>query len=296
MKRKRRVTLVRGCLAILLLLGVHCGDDPGVADGSGPTPTGIDRWPCWCPTDSSVIAYTHSAITWEEYLQYGPESVWLIDIETLERTLIGSGEAHDWNPDGTRILIELGCDIWSVDVTSGNRTKVTDCDCKCGRLRFSPDGTEISYTVGYYPGGGTWILNLSSEEEIHISDKFAGDWSPSGEELICDSLIVITRAGERVEKISYSPELGYPGNACWSPDGETLAFMAEGGIWATRRSGADETELVDSGFYPSWAPNGRELAYSALSANGKGSVIWILDTASDERTQITTPEPYIDSR
>ena len=281
---------------ILLSVAASWGCDDVTEVVPTPPAKAVDKWARWCPTDSSKIAYTHLAVTWEEYLQYGPESVWIVDIETGQREHVAEGWAHDWSPEGQEILLARGGSLLLRNLTSGAEETLLECaGGLCGRSRFSPQGGVMTYITSYGAGAGTWLLEPGQAEAAHISAKFASDWSPDGEEIICDSLVIITEAGVRVERIPYSAELGYVGSAAWSPMGSTMTFGANGGIWSISRDGTQEKLLADQGFNPSWSPDGTRLAYDAISADGKGGVIWVMSTDGTGKTQVTDPISYVDS-
>lgn len=73
----------------------------------------------------------------------------------------------------------------------------------------------------------------------------------------------------------------------WSPDGDRLAFLRDGGLWTVRADGTGERRLADVAVFspfsqahvttPSWSPDGREIAFvgpglkiSVARADGSG--------------------------
>ena len=124
---------------------------------------------------------------------------------------------------------------------------------------------------------------------------YCPDWSPDGDAILCDSLIMITPEGIRLGKVPYGPGVGFPVHGRWSPDGETIAFGgANYAIWLIEPDGQNPRELV-VGSTPSWSPDGREIAYGAVSSDGTYSAIWVVDIDGTGARQVTFAEMYVDS-
>ena len=51
----------------------------------------------------------------------------------------------------------------------------------------------------------------------------------------------------------------------WSPDGKTLAYISQGGIWLIPASGGKTQELVKEAWDPAWSPDGKELGFIGKS-------------------------------
>ena len=81
-----------------------------------------------------------------------------------------------------------------------------------------------------------------------------------------------------------------------SPDGEHIAFRSErekGGIFVMGATGESVRRLTDFGFYPTWSPDGREVAVSTegfTDPNVRGlgpSMVWIINVTTGEKRQLT---------
>jgi tricorn protease len=79
-----------------------------------------------------------------------------------------------------------------------------------------------------------------------------------------------------------------------SPDGRSIAFVADGGIWTVPAQGGDARLLVSDSLgantRPLYSPDGRHLAFRT-DAVGEGSGIYVLDLASNVVQRVT----YADS-
>lgn len=288
MIRTMKYAAVAWCIIVLTIL-CRCGEETCLTNGDPDWAETIDSWPIWSPADSLRIAYTHYAVSWEEYKELGDRSVWSLDLETGDREFITRGSAKDWLPDGDHIVVRHSGRIWMLDVAAGEQVLLVDCSDMCSRPRCAPDGYRISYVVDSGGDRGTWVLNLQSWLRSWISRKAATDWSPDGQSLVCDSLVVLTDSGDRVGKIPYTHERGYALNPTWSPNGQTIAFSAGLKVCVVDYDGTEEKVLADPGIGPSWSPDGRKIAFAAPSANGEGVFIWTMNSDGTGKRQVTFP-------
>jgi len=76
--------------------------------------------------------------------------------------------------------------------------------------------------------------------------------------------------------------------ARWSPDGQTIAFHADGDVWVVPRSGSPAVKLTEyEGFdgAPEWSPDGSEIAYNSIR-NGQEE-LWIVPARGGEARRLT---------
>jgi hypothetical protein len=64
-----------------------------------------------------------------------------------------------------------------------------------------------------------------------------------------------------------------------SPDGKSVAFAQDGGIWTARADGSHARRIAASGTAPLWSPSGTEIAY-VRTAPGQVGDLWVVDTKS----------------
>lgn len=264
-----------------------CGPDDG---GAWPEPgQTLDVWTNWCPADTNKIGYTHYPKTYEELLEYGNHSVWTVDVATGEREYIARGWLVDWFPDGKRVLIcreDGGLSIR--DLGTGEEEAIPIFTMFAD---VSPSGRSIAYGG---PGEhGLWVMNLDSLTSRWVTDKWVCDWSPDGQELLCDSLVIVRADGSRVGKIPCDTTSGLPSWARWSPDGKSVAFSAgpasgHPAVSVINVDGTGQVVVADPGAGPSWCPNGKMIAFSAVTAENT-TAIWVANWDGTGRRQATFP-------
>ncbi len=76
----------------------------------------------------------------------------------------------------------------------------------------------------------------------------------------------------------------------FSPSGDQIAFRSErdgGGIFVMGASGESARRLTDFGFFPSWSPDGKEIAFSTVNNDplhgGGDAKIWIVNAQTGEK-------------
>ena len=88
----------------------------------------------------------------------------------------------------------------------------------------------------------------------------------------------------------------------FSPDGERIAFRSSrdgGGIFVMGRTGEAVRRLTRRGFKPTWAPEGREIAFTTENAdldpqNTLGlSSLWVVDVASGQERQLANVDAVL---
>jgi Tol biopolymer transport system component len=299
--RERQIDTLKELVFLLTFCGAFLGcsspapdqdDSPGWPD----LPAVVDVGPKWSPTDTAKIAYTHYPEDWEEFQEYGGPTVWVVDIETKQGALVTQGSLSDWSPDGTALLCDRNdSELWLVDLSTGIETRILCEPWPCGDADFAPSGTKIAYSVNDRESGGIWILSLESMTKSHIYGGHRPDWSPDGDKILCDGLMVIREDGTEAESVPYDSSLGYPRQCCWHPDGGEVTFtgfpqVGNERIYRIKTDGSDLEVIAETAQYPSWSPDGEMIAYSGLSENGKAVVIWIVNTDGAGRRQVTFVE------
>jgi Tol biopolymer transport system component len=181
-----------------------------------------------------------------------------------------------WSSDGLLLAFSFGaCDraAFTLDIRTGGQRRVVD-----GRsMAFSPDGRQM--VVGEnYP-----FLGCSDP------GCEAGPWELHRLDLVSDTATVITHSEPFV--IASWPD--------WSPDGRTVAFMAD--TIGSERPAQIATWIVDlatgaerrvaAGQQPRWSPDGTRLAVLRQASYQEPPVIWTIGADGSDIAEIGTGYP-----
>ena len=193
------------------------------------------------------------------------------------------------SPDGTRValvLLDAGRDIWILDLTRGNLSRLTFDPSSDRSIAWTPDGTRVLFSSDRV--GGEWNLYWKAADgtgEVErltesANTQFGSSFSPDGESLVfCENqfddrgdLRVLSLAGYRGAETLLATEFAER-DAEIFPDGRWMAYQSD-------QSGQDEVYVrpfpnvddgqwqisTSGGEYPLWASNGRELFYVRRTA------------------------------
>ncbi|MEW6097138.1 MAG: DPP IV N-terminal domain-containing protein [bacterium] len=203
-----------------------------------------------------------------------------------------------YSPDGTKILYTRVLDYVSgviifKDLITGSSTCLTEpyeidtpADGDAQEPDFSPDGTKIVFTLKTeLPKGKAqiWKMDIDGQNKVKLTsendDCESPKWSPDGSKIlfICyNNLYTIDPQGNNKKLIYDPPQYGIIG-ACWSPDGNKIAFgkVEEKGsnIYIIDAEGTTEpVQLTFAEYYctdPAWSPDGSKIIYDS----SKGLII-----------------------
>ena len=206
------------------------------------------------------------------YMSFGADrpQVFLLDLETGQREVLGRNLpamsfAPRFSPDGSRIIMSLqqggNADIYEMDLASRRPRQITNTAAIDTAPSYSPDGRRI----------------------VFESDRGGSQ-----------QLYVMNADGSGVERISFGD--GRYSTPVWSPRGDLVAFTKmDGGrfsIGVMRPDGTGE-RILTSGYHnegPTWAPNGRVLAFFRESRGPQGgSSIWTVDVTGRNVRKVDLP-------
>ena len=151
----------------------------------------------------------------------------------------------DVSPDGSQIVFDLLGDIYIMPITGGSATLLRGGHAYEVQPRFSPDGSQISFTSDAGGGDNIWIMNSDGTEATQVTkENFRllnnSTWTPDGEYIIAKKHFSSTRslgAGEiwmfhktggsgiqLVEKKNQQQDIGEPSV---SPDGRYIYYSED---------------------------------------------------------------------
>lgn len=174
--------------------------------------------------------------------------------------------------------------------------------------RFSPDGNKVIFSMAEDGNTEIYEMNLLTRSKTRLTNNPAIDtapsYSPDGAQIVFESdrgggqqLYVMGAGGGGANRISFGD--GRYATPVWSPRGDLIAFTKQKGgrffIGVMRPDGSGE-RLLAEGFLvegPTWAPNGRVLAFwrdSPSDERGRGQSVrlYTIDlTGVNERVMLT---------
>lgn len=175
--------------------------------------------------------------------------------------------------------------------------------------RFSPDGTKVAVSLAVNGVTNIYEINLLTRAKLRLTDSAFIDTSPSyspdGAKITFNSdrggtqqLYVMNSDGSGVSRISFGD--GRYATPVWSPRGDLIAFTKmKGGeffIGVMHPDGSGERLLAKGWLVegPTWAPNGRVLAFwreTPADARGRGqsSHIYTVDLTGNNERELITP-------
>jgi Tol biopolymer transport system component len=171
------------------------------------------------------------------------------------RVLVGDSTdgalSPSWSPDGRRIVYAGDGAINVVDVVSGETDQVLQTKRRVWRPSFSADGGTILFTATSSDGLQLRTLPVSGGSSELLRRGAFGVYSPDGR------LVAFRRTDY---------------------DGSDPTEMTEGAVWVADADGANAHRLgavaasMSQGdpmrLWPSWAPDGRSIAYERLLGAG----------------------------
>ena len=206
-----------------------------------------------------------------------------------DKKSVGYGRRDEWawSPDGKRLALVHGGDIWVTSADKGDPVNITQSLEHESFPVWSPDGRMIAHMVRYDEKGGdaqslhvipasggkaTKILSMS----VRVADKEGYDWSPDGKELAVISegkLSVVPISGGKAREIFDLAQFGIERVIAlsWLPDGKRFAFIGEKEdecrMFMISEKGDKITELAaDDNNWKDWlypSPDGKWISYDS---------------------------------
>jgi TolB protein len=175
--------------------------------------------------------------------------------------------------------------------------------------RFSPDGYKVIFSMAVDGVTNIYEMNVVTRQKRRLTSSpyidTSPSYSPDGNKIVFNSdrggsqqLYVMDASGANPTRISFGE--GRYATPVWSPRGDLIAFTKmKGGeffIGVMHTDGSGE-RLLTKGWLvegPTWAPNGRVLAYwrdtpSDERGRGASSKLYTIDLTGNNERQAMTP-------
>ena len=213
------------------------------------------------------------------------------------RLLLGHAQAK---PSGT-VLVHKWDRIESLDVTTKSLSSIVTANSSQqnqspGMPSFSPDASEITFKEETDEGGDSlFVLDLKKGARrvlLKMAYLDGPRWSPNGTGIAFGgqsaasgdlSLYLFTLESRALSTVVKGELKRGEMLFSWAPDGKSLVYQdATNNIYLLRLATRERTR-IDSGWFPTWSPNGRYIAYRADGADDPGYDIYDLQTRKKER-------------
>ncbi len=175
--------------------------------------------------------------------------------------------------------------VYLQNIDTGRRELLIDLPGMSFAPRFSPDGNKVILSLAQNGTTNLYVMDLRTRQTHQLTNdqsiSTAPSYSPDSTKITFESdrggaqqIYTMNADGSEVKRISFGA--GHYANPVWSPRGDLIAFTKIQGntfyIGVIKPDGSGEREIV-SGYDvegPTWAPNGRVLAYFKEDPSGAG--------------------------
>ena len=166
----------------------------------------------------------------------------------------------------------------------------------------SPDGAWLALAgAGAGVAAGLYVARRDGAGVRLVRENaYDASWSPDSKRLVFTLDACAGRGDRCYETYEHVADLGsigvdgrgfrrltrnrfYEGQPDWSPDGRTIVFEGDAGVYAMDADGANARVLVRGGGAPQWAPDGRRL----LVAGWRGTLV--VDVRTGRATRLPPP-------
>nr|MBX2822360.1 DPP IV N-terminal domain-containing protein [Rhodothermaceae bacterium] len=223
----------------------------------------------------------------------------------------GSWISLDVSPDGQQIVFDMLGDLYTLPLSGGTATRLTEGMHYDAQPRFSPDGKKVLYVSDYTGSENLWTIDLESKETTQVTkDKgkqyMSPDWTPDGDYVIAskgESRLGVVKLwmghidGGSGKSITPKPDNLKTVGGAVSPDGRHIWFARRQNSWNynaslpqyqlavyDRDNGETygRTSRYGSAFRPTLSPDGKWLVYGSRMEDQTGLRIRDLNTGDEQ--------------
>ncbi len=205
------------------------------------------------------------------------------------------------SPTGKRIAVEARGDLWSVPVKEGITRAFTTSDGFAERSpTWSPDGRWIAYFSDESGEYELWVRPSDAKPPEEKKEGKGGDAKKgedkAGEEKADEASNEAKKEGEPKAAPRKLTDLG-PGfrySPNWSPDSKSIVFTDQAGRLMITDVASGKTRELDKDPWmntpqASWSSDSKWIAYTRADEANRQSVVWVVEAATGQKHQITSP-------
>jgi Tol biopolymer transport system component len=190
--------------------------------------------------------------------------------------------------------------IFSLDLATGARTRLTTSEADDITPSASPDGSRIAFHSTRGGAAAVWLMDADGARAERLTDPafpcFDPCWGAGGAAIVYGSnrsgrenIFALELATRRERQLTDSFWRSILPSV--SPDGTRIVFARSKLGWDVYRMNADGSgvaALTNKGgnCRPDWSPDGKRIAYVSDVADGMGDV-WIMDANGGNQTRVT---------
>jgi len=275
--------------------------------------------PVVTPDKKSVIYVRNSMDIMTDSVR---RNLWTVDIDgTDHMPLLSDTKNHFspvFSPDGKKLAYlsskEGKVQIYLRDIATGNTTRVTDVAMSPSSLSFSPDGSQLAFSMftptkakplfslNFKPKDAKWADNAQYIDQTLFQRDGAGMRRPGNMQVY-----VVPTIGGTPRQITSGP-FDYAGSIAWTNNGEQLIVAANtrddadfdifnADILAIDVTTSKVTKLTDASGpegSPNISPNGKKIAFTGFEDNGKSNQLNQLYIMNLDGSNIKSLTPTLD--
>jgi len=276
---------VRQLLLPTLVLASAACDNPTQPIRANPRP----NFALTAPLPKGQILFT-SGSTQNQLFVVDPVTTSVVQLTNVP----GDPQVGAWNADYSKITFSKGLwgGLWTMDADGTNEVQVLNMPLVRSSV-FSPDGQYIAF-IANIPAAQVHTLELATGTVKQVTNLpglgLRISWSVDGKKLLftkedagIGNLFTIAPDGTGLTQLTKCVKV-YCNDGHFSPDGTQIAFVY-GNRVATMAASGGNLQMVTAPkdpqpHYPSWSPDGKQLAYERYAGTAMHHDIWVVDLST----------------
>ena len=266
-----------------------------------PIPTAI-HVPTITPAGSAPVTPSlhRERIVFERSIP-GNQSIYVMNTDGSEQTLLGTGMAPSCSPDGRHITFVSDRDgnyeVYVMDAAGSRPIKLTNNPATDAEPGWSPDGERIAFVSDREGDSQIHVMKVDGSKQTRLTsppgDNWGSAWSPDGRTIAFSSwrhaLDVVYQNSEiylinvaEGNEVRLTDSQAAETSPTWAADGKKIAYVADIERWHTTKifvmnaDGTNATQPIKDDPWqaahgdPEWSPKGDRIVFAVLDRLGTG--------------------------